>query len=57
MATREYLPELSTEAQKLDGRAAQGQAGAVGALQALGQIHGRDWHALSIRRPEAARRR
>jgi len=57
MASREYLPELGAETLKIEGRAAEGQAGPVGALQAVGQIRGGDWHGPSIRRPEAARRR
>jgi hypothetical protein len=57
MALREDLPELGAEIHKIEGRAAEGQAGLVGALQAVGQIRGGDWHGPSIRRPEAARRR
>ena len=54
MALREYLPELGAETLEIHGRAAEGQPGPVGALQAHGQILGGDWHAPSIRRPEAA---
>jgi len=57
MALREDLPELGAEALEIEGRAAEGQAGPVGALQAVGQIRGGDWHGPSIRRPEAARPR
>jgi hypothetical protein len=57
MALRQYLLELGAETLEIEGRAAEGQPGPVGALQAAGQIRGGDWHAQSIRRPEAARRR
>jgi len=55
MALREHLLELGAETLELEGRAAEGQAGPVGALQTLGQIRGGDWHGPSIRCPEAAR--
>jgi hypothetical protein len=51
MALREYLPELGAETLEIEGRAAEGQPGFVGALQAVGQIGGGDWHGPSIRRP------
>ena len=51
---REILPELSAEGLELKSRAAEGQPGPVGALQALGQIRGFDWHPSSIRRLGAA---
>jgi len=38
MAFYEYLPELGAETLEIEGRAAEGQPGPVGALQALGQI-------------------
>jgi len=57
MALRKDLPELGAETLKIEGRAAEGQAGLVGALQAVGKIRGGDWHGPSIRRPEPARRR
>ena len=57
MALREDLPELGAKTLKIEGRAAEGQAGPVGTLQAVGQIRRGDWHGSSIRRPEAARRR
>src|SRR5438093_7799611 len=50
MATRKILPELSAEGLELERRAAEGQPGPVGALQAFGQIRGINWHPSSIRR-------
>jgi hypothetical protein len=40
MTTREVLPELGAEGLELKRRAAEGQPGPVGALQAFGQIRG-----------------
>ena len=57
MAWGEYLPELAAETLEIEGRAAEGQPGPVGALQTVGQIRGGDWHGPSIRCPEAGRRR
>ena len=54
MAFYEYLPELGAETLEIEGRAAEGQPGPVGTLQAVGQIRGGDGHAPSIRCPEAA---
>jgi len=57
MALREYLLELGAETQEIEGCTAEGEPSLVGALQAVGQIRGGDWHGPSIRRPEGARRR
>jgi hypothetical protein len=57
MALREYLPELGAETLEIESRAAEGQAGTVGALQASGQIRRGDRHGPSIRAPRLQRRR